>query len=222
MTLIIPGFNDSNEELGDIAAFLAGISPDIPWHVTAFHKDYRMTDPDNTSVATLIGAAEIGKSAGLRYVYAGNLPGHVGRHGRIRRAPTATLLLIERHGFRVRQNQPPEWRLSQPVKPPFQEFGTSSIPAYCARSVAPGGNACSFFHRKTDTSIILTLDFNILNYESAPCSKIATSWFSELWRKKMTVRKDEWSWLLALLKELTQSYWDHISYPTIQLKSWIA
>ena len=60
VTLIIPGFNDSSEELSDIAAFLADISPDIPWHVTAFHKDYRMTDPDNTSVATLIGAAEIG------------------------------------------------------------------------------------------------------------------------------------------------------------------
>ncbi|HVQ65250.1 MAG TPA: AmmeMemoRadiSam system radical SAM enzyme [Terriglobia bacterium] len=104
VTLIIPGFNDSSEELRDIAAFLAGISPDIPWHVTAFHKDYRMTDPDNTSVATLIGAAEIGKSAGLRYVYAGNLPGHVGTWENTT-CPHCNTLLIERHGFRVRQNR---------------------------------------------------------------------------------------------------------------------
>ena len=104
VTLIIPGFNDSSEELRDIAAFLAGISPDIPWHVTAFHKDYRMTDPDNTSVATLIGAAEIGKSAGLRYVYAGNLPGHVGTWENTT-CPHCNTLLIERHGFYVRQNR---------------------------------------------------------------------------------------------------------------------
>jgi pyruvate formate lyase activating enzyme len=104
VTLTIPGFNDSSEELSDIAAFLAGISPDIPWHVTAFHKDYRMTDPDNTSVATLIGAAEIGRSAGLRYVYAGNLPGHVGGWENTT-CPRCNTLLIERHGFRVRQNQ---------------------------------------------------------------------------------------------------------------------
>ena len=58
--------------------FLAGISPDIPWHVTAFHKDYKMDDPENTRPADLLRAAEIGREAGLRYVYAGNLPGSVG------------------------------------------------------------------------------------------------------------------------------------------------
>jgi pyruvate formate lyase activating enzyme len=104
VTLIIPGFNDSAEELSDIAKFLAGISPDIPWHVTAFHKDYRMTDPDNTSVATLIGAAEIGKSAGLRFVYAGNIPGHVGGWEHTY-CPSCNTLLIERRGFRVQQNR---------------------------------------------------------------------------------------------------------------------
>ena len=80
VTLVIPGFNDSNEELWEAARFLAGLSPDIPWHVTAFHKDYRMTSPDNTHPQTLIRAAEIGREAGLRYVYAGNLPGHVGEY----------------------------------------------------------------------------------------------------------------------------------------------
>jgi len=49
VTLVIPGFNDSNEELREAARFLADLSPDFPWHVTAFHKDYKMTDPDNTS-----------------------------------------------------------------------------------------------------------------------------------------------------------------------------
>src|SRR3990170_2841658 len=77
VTLVIPGFNDSNEELWDAARFLSGLSLDIPWHVTAFHKDYKMTGPDNTNAHTLQRAADIGREAGLRYVYAGNLPGNV-------------------------------------------------------------------------------------------------------------------------------------------------
>jgi pyruvate formate lyase activating enzyme len=62
----------------DAARFLASVSPDIPWHVTAFHPDYRMIDPPPTTAAMLVRAAEIGQEAGLRYVYAGNLPGRVG------------------------------------------------------------------------------------------------------------------------------------------------
>jgi pyruvate formate lyase activating enzyme len=77
VTLVVPGFNDSNEELWDAARFLAGVSTDIPWHVTAFHQDYKMTDPENTPARTLLRAAEIGREAGLHYVYGGNLPGHV-------------------------------------------------------------------------------------------------------------------------------------------------
>lgn len=80
VTLTIPGFNDSNEELWDAARFLASVSPDIPWHVTAFHKDYKMTEPANTDTATLLRAAEIGREAGLHYVYAGNLPGRVAEY----------------------------------------------------------------------------------------------------------------------------------------------
>jgi len=101
VTLIIPGFNDSNEELRDIAQFLARISPDIPWHVTAFHQDYKMTDPDNTPVATLLRAAEIGKSAGLHFVYAGNLPSRVGNWENTY-CPGCNGLLIERSGYRIR------------------------------------------------------------------------------------------------------------------------
>ena len=78
VTLLIPGFNDSNEELRKLTEFLAGISPDIPWHVTAFHQDYKMTDPEDTRPEDLLRAVNIGKQSGLRYVYAGNLPGRVG------------------------------------------------------------------------------------------------------------------------------------------------
>lgn len=100
VTLVIPGFNDSDEELRQIAEFLAGISPDIPWHVTAFHKDYKMLDPDDTPPATLIRAARIGREAGLRYVYAGNLPGHVGDWENTR-CPQCGTLLVKRYGYRI-------------------------------------------------------------------------------------------------------------------------
>jgi len=78
VTLLIPGFNDSDDELRRLTEFLAGISPHIPWHVTAFHKDYKMTSPEDTRPEDLLRAAEIGKGAGLRYIYAGNIPGMVG------------------------------------------------------------------------------------------------------------------------------------------------
>ncbi|HKB06715.1 MAG TPA: AmmeMemoRadiSam system radical SAM enzyme [Candidatus Polarisedimenticolia bacterium] len=100
VTLLIPGFNDSEEEITDIARFLAGVSPDIPWHVTAFHKDYKMTDPDNTPAATLVRAAEIGRTEGLRFVYAGNIPGGVGDFENTR-CPKCAALLVERAGYRI-------------------------------------------------------------------------------------------------------------------------
>ncbi|HWH70704.1 MAG TPA: AmmeMemoRadiSam system radical SAM enzyme [Candidatus Sulfotelmatobacter sp.] len=78
VTLVVPGFNDSEAELREMAQFLVSVSPDIPWHVTAYHQDYKMTDPPNTTSAQLIRAAEIGAEAGLRFVYAGNAPGRVG------------------------------------------------------------------------------------------------------------------------------------------------
>ena len=75
VTLVVPGFNDSTAELWEAAKFLAGVSPEIPGDVTAFHSDYKMSDTDNTPSKTLLRAAEIGSEAGLHYVYAGNLPG---------------------------------------------------------------------------------------------------------------------------------------------------
>jgi pyruvate formate lyase activating enzyme len=104
VTLVVPGFNDSNEELQDIAEFLVSVSPDIPWHVTAFHPDYKMTEPPRTDVDALLRAVAIGDRAGLRYVYAGNLPGHV-RNRENTYCPACRALLVERIGFQVRQNR---------------------------------------------------------------------------------------------------------------------
>ena len=95
---MIPGFNDSPQELTEAARFLAGLSLDIPWHVTAFHQDYHMTDPDDTTAATLIRAAEIGQAAGLRYVYAGNLPGQVGEYEHTF-CPNCRTRVIARYGY---------------------------------------------------------------------------------------------------------------------------
>ena len=100
VTLLIPGFNDSDDELQRAAEFLVSVSPDIPWHVTAFHQDYRMTDPDDTPPATLKRAAEIGKRTGLRFVYAGNLAGRVGTLENTY-CPSCHELLVERYSYLI-------------------------------------------------------------------------------------------------------------------------
>jgi pyruvate formate lyase activating enzyme len=104
VTLIVPGWNDSDAELRGIARFLAGVSPDIPWHVTAFHDDYRMRERGRTPEATLVRAAAIGRDAGLRFVYAGNLPGCVGDLENTV-CPGCGALLVERCGFHVRRDR---------------------------------------------------------------------------------------------------------------------
>ena len=101
VTLVIPGFNDSEAELRDAARFLASVSRDIPWHLTGFHKDYKMTDPPDTDARKLIRAVEIGREEGLRFVYAGNRPGHVGACENTH-CPDCGRTLIERFGFLVR------------------------------------------------------------------------------------------------------------------------
>ncbi len=101
VTLLIPGFNDSEDELKRLTEFIAGVSPDIPWHVTAFHKDYKMTDPENTTPQMLLRAAAIGRNAGLRFVYAGNLPGEV-EDLEDTRCPSCQAVLIERYGYLIR------------------------------------------------------------------------------------------------------------------------
>jgi pyruvate formate lyase activating enzyme len=112
VSLFIPGFNDSDNEMRQIAKFLAGVSPDIPWHCTAFHPDYKMQDRDNTSARTLIKACQIGREAGLRFVYAGNLPGRVGDWENTRCA-NCNELVIQRFGFEVQ-----DYRLTDDGKCP--------------------------------------------------------------------------------------------------------
>jgi pyruvate formate lyase activating enzyme len=102
VTLLIPGFNDSTDELKRLTEFVAGVSPDIPWHVTAFHGDYKMTEPSNTTADMLLSAAEIGRAAGLRYIYAGNLPGRVGNLEHTRCASCGEMM-IERYGYHIRR-----------------------------------------------------------------------------------------------------------------------
>ncbi|HBX71218.1 MAG TPA: AmmeMemoRadiSam system radical SAM enzyme [Chloroflexi bacterium] len=98
VTLVIPGFNDSTAELMDAARYIASVSPNIPWHVTAFHPDYKMTDPPRTSAKILERAAEIGQEAGLRYVYSGNLPGRLAEY-EYTNCHHCNYRLIERYGY---------------------------------------------------------------------------------------------------------------------------
>ncbi|HEY3343268.1 MAG TPA: radical SAM protein, partial [Anaerolineae bacterium] len=101
VTLIVPGFNDSEDELRDAARFIKSVSPDIPWHVTAFHPDYKMQSPQNTGAPLLVRAAEIGYAEGLHYVYAGNLPGRTASYENTF-CPGCHTTLIERTGYHVR------------------------------------------------------------------------------------------------------------------------
>jgi pyruvate formate lyase activating enzyme len=104
VTLVVPGFNDSPEELREISRFLASVSPDIPWHLSAFHPDYRMDDRPATPLRTLLGAATAAREEGLRFVYVGNVPG-VADGLEDTRCPSCRTLLVERRGFRVLRNR---------------------------------------------------------------------------------------------------------------------
>ncbi len=100
-TLVIPGRNDSEQELKWIAEFLAGVSPDIPWHVSRFVPAYKVHDRPPTPVATLRRARELGLEAGLKFVYMGNVPGE----GEDTLCPGCGQALIRRHGFYVLENK---------------------------------------------------------------------------------------------------------------------
>ena len=104
VTLVVPGFNDSPAELESMARFIAGISPNIPWHVTAFHQDYKMVSIQNTAAGGLLRAAEVGRDAGLKFVYAGNLPGMVDGWEDTR-CPGCNATLVRRRGFRILENR---------------------------------------------------------------------------------------------------------------------
>jgi pyruvate formate lyase activating enzyme len=97
-TLIIPDYNDSEEDLREIAGFIASVNPAIPWHVTQFYPTYKLTDKPRTPLKTLRRAREIGAEAGLKYVYEGNVPGEGGENTY---CPTCRELLVGRFGFSI-------------------------------------------------------------------------------------------------------------------------
>lgn len=98
-TLVLPGVNDSDEELASIARFIAGdLGRDTPWHISRFHPDYKLTDIPPTPVSSLKRAMEIGKAEGIDYVYAGNVPGHEGEHTY---CPSCGRAVIKRFGFQL-------------------------------------------------------------------------------------------------------------------------
>ena len=101
-TLLIPGLNDSKEELKDIAEFIAGLDSSIPWHISRFHPTYQLKNRPSTPPESIRSARDIGYKAGLKYVYTGNLPGDDGEntfcHG-------CKSLLINRLGFSIRDNR---------------------------------------------------------------------------------------------------------------------
>jgi pyruvate formate lyase activating enzyme len=102
-TLVIPGWTDSDAELRGIAGFIAAkVGKETPWHVSAFHPTYKLTDRPRTPPDTLARARQIGLEAGLRYVYEGNLPGEGGENTC---CPSCGEMLIERHGFYLQQNR---------------------------------------------------------------------------------------------------------------------
>jgi pyruvate formate lyase activating enzyme len=104
VTLVVPGFSSDEGELRAAAEFLAGVDKNIPWHVTAFHEDYKMCGTGNTTARTLVRACELGAAAGLNFVYAGNLPGRVGPWEDTR-CPACSAALIERVGFHLIANR---------------------------------------------------------------------------------------------------------------------
>jgi len=100
-TLIIPGLNDSDGTLRDIANFIASVDRAIPWHVTQFYPTYKLTDRGRTPVETLRKARKIGLDSGLKFVYEGNVPGEGGENTY---CPSCGELLIERFGFSIHRN----------------------------------------------------------------------------------------------------------------------
>ncbi len=98
-TLLIPGFNDDEAQLREMAEFLAGVGRDIPWHVSRYHPDYQFDQAPATPVSSIARAIEIGRTAGLRYVYAGNVPGSACEDTH---CPNCNAMLIEREGFIAR------------------------------------------------------------------------------------------------------------------------
>jgi pyruvate formate lyase activating enzyme len=100
-TLVIPGHNDSDADLTDIAEFIVSVDPGIPWHVSQFYPTYKLVDRPRTPVETLRKARNIGFRAGLKYVYEGNVPGEGGENTY---CPSCRNILIKRFGYSILEN----------------------------------------------------------------------------------------------------------------------
>jgi pyruvate formate lyase activating enzyme len=109
-TLIIPDYNDSEDDLRNIAEFIKSVDSSIPWHVTQFYPTYKLTDKPRTSVKTLRRAREIGFEVGLKYVYEGNVPGEGGENTY---CPDCKELLIKRFGFSIIESKIRDGRCSK-------------------------------------------------------------------------------------------------------------
>ena len=108
-TLIIPGLNDSDKELGQIASFIAELDSQLPWHISRFFPHYRMKDRPPTPSSTIARARRIGENAGLSFIYSGNLPGDPGENTY---CADCGSLLIERTGFTIYSNLVAEGKCS--------------------------------------------------------------------------------------------------------------
>jgi pyruvate formate lyase activating enzyme len=149
VTLLVPGFNDDEGELRAMARFLVSVSPDIPWHVTAFHPDYKMTEPRPTQVRDLTRAAEIGVGEGLRFVYAGNLPGRVGPWEDTR-CPGCGGTLIQRHGYLLR-----DYRITQAGECPECRRAIPGLWPADGPAGAPTGEGLGAYYARLPRSVNL-------------------------------------------------------------------
>jgi pyruvate formate lyase activating enzyme len=127
VTLVVPGFSDDPDDLKRMAAFLASVDPLMPWHMTAFHPDYKMTDGyRRTEVEDLLRVVDLGKQAGLRYLYPGNLPRQVGEWENTR-CHHCDKTVIQRTGFLVTKNLVgPDGRCPHCTKPLPGIWGNAS------------------------------------------------------------------------------------------------
>lgn len=101
-TLIVPGLNDEDNQLRQLAKFIVSVDKNIPWHISGYHPDYKFTKSPATSLQILEKAYDLGKSAGLNYVYIGNV---VSSRGQDTLCPNCAKSVIQRQGFTITNNQ---------------------------------------------------------------------------------------------------------------------
>lgn len=150
LTLIVPGFNDDESELREIAAFIRSVSPEIPWHVTAFHRDYKMRDHSDTTAGQLIRAAEIGAEQGLHFVYAGNRPGRVGEWENTR-CPSCRATLVSRSGYLIR-----DYRLTADGRCPECDAILPGVWPETGRHPVVGGQTINPFDQRLPRPVRIT------------------------------------------------------------------